>query len=164
MNSTYYSKYNWKGKKVLVTGGAGFIGSCLTEALVNIGADVTVIDNLSTGKLDNLLDIFKHVKFIRGDIKDFELVKSMVKDKDYVFHLAAVANLDWATKDPDKATKINVQGTYNVVEACRSLHVPMDFASTACVYPCSIQDTEVDILLKAAARGTSHSKQNTTES
>jgi len=72
--------------KYLVTGGAGFIGSNITHRLVELGEDVTVIDNLSTGYLHNLNDISNKIKFIRGDIKNLKLLKKITKNQDFIIH------------------------------------------------------------------------------
>ena len=133
---TYFSKYDWHGKQVLVTGGAGFIGSWLAETLVNLGSVVTVIDNLYSGKLDNLRHLLKHIKFFEGDIKDMSIVKRVVEGKDYVFHLAANASVPNSMKNLDYDFETNVKGTYNILKAVHLLgsDTRVIYASSAAVY------------------------------
>ena len=109
------------GKNVLVTGGAGFIGSHLVDHLLNDGHRVTVIDNLSTGRLSNL----EHQKgnplfrFVKADIVDFEGIQSLFKDQSVVFHLAALADIVPSIVNPRSYYTSNVLGTMNVLEAAR---------------------------------------------
>jgi len=109
------------GKNVLVTGGAGFIGSHLVDHLLNDGHQVTVIDNLSTGRLANL-DHLKgnpNFKFIKADIADFEQIKTLFQDQAIVFHLAALADIVPSIVNPRAYYISNVLGTMNVLEASR---------------------------------------------
>jgi UDP-glucose 4-epimerase len=85
-------------KNILVTGGAGFIGSSIVNELVRNNNRVTVFDNLSTGSLDNLRGIFSDLEFIEGDIRDSDLVKKITKKKEIVFHLAAEVGVDRVLK------------------------------------------------------------------
>ena len=103
---------------VLVTGGAGFIGSHLVERLLGEGNTVSVIDNLSTGSLDNLATLHNHpdLTFIRGDIRDGELVQIMVKEADVVFHLAAAVGVQLIAQDPVRTIETNIGGTETVLE------------------------------------------------
>lgn len=103
--------------KLLVTGGKGFIGSHLVKALINLGHVVETLD---------LVD--------KQDIRDLEQAEGVVKDKQAVFHLAAVADLNWARMHPRETVEINVGGTANVVNACSKFSVPLYFASTCGVY------------------------------
>ncbi|NVM31833.1 MAG: SDR family NAD(P)-dependent oxidoreductase [Candidatus Helarchaeota archaeon] len=133
---TCFSKDYWHGKRVLVTGGAGFIGSWLTESLVNLGAVVTVVDNLSEGKLGNLRDILKSIKFVEGDIRDVSVVKRLVKAKDFVFHLAANASVPNSVNNSDYDFETNVKGTYNILKTAHLLgnNARVIHASSAAVY------------------------------
>ena len=79
--------------KFVVTGGAGFIGSHIAKSLINEGHTVTIIDNLNTGKIENLKEILNQVDFVKGDIRDIELLKNKLKDVDGVFHEAALASV-----------------------------------------------------------------------
>ncbi len=108
-------------KNVLVTGGAGFIGSHLVDRLLNDGHHVTVIDNLSTGRLANLEHQKNNprFKFVKADITDFEQIHQWFKDQAIVFHLAALADIVPSIVDPRGYYAANVLGTMNVLEASR---------------------------------------------
>ena len=104
--------------KVLVTGGAGFIGSHLIDELSKEN-DVVVLDNFSNSLREPLNFTKKdNIKLIEGDIVDFELVKSIVKDVDYVFHLAAHLGVEKSVKEPLLNLATNVIGTFNILKAC----------------------------------------------
>lgn len=107
-------------KKVLVTGGAGFIGSNLVDALIERGDEVIIIDNLSTGKKEY---INPRAKFFELDIRDLEKIKPVFKGVDYVFHLAAFARVQPSIDDPITSNDINLNGTLNVLEAAREAKV-----------------------------------------
>jgi UDP-glucose 4-epimerase len=109
-------KSDMKTTKVLVTGGAGFIGSHLTDALVNDGHSVVVIDNLSTGKRSQ---VNKRAKFIKADIRNLKKIKPYFKGVDLVFHLAARARIQPSIKDPVSTFDHNITGTLNVLLAAR---------------------------------------------
>jgi nucleoside-diphosphate-sugar epimerase len=122
-------------KKVLVTGGAGFIGSHLATALVAEGSAVTVLDNLSSGRLSNLEEIRNSVSFLRGDIRDQETVIQAAQGCDTIFHLAAVVSVPQTINNPLDSTKVNDLGTLVVLEAARQNNVKrVVFASSAAVY------------------------------
>lgn len=104
-----------RDKHVLVTGGAGFVGSNLVKRLLDAGAHVTVLDNFFTGFRENLKGL--RVELIEGDVEDTSLVKRLVASAEYVFHLA-VRNIIVSTKEPVKDFTTNVGGTINVLEAC----------------------------------------------
>ena len=122
--------------KVLITGGAGFIGSNLSEKLVKLGYKVTVIDNLSTGRLSNLKKIKKKIKFINYDIsKDSKRFRNFFKNVKWVFHLAGLADIVPSIKEPKKYFKANVEGTLNVVNAARDKKVKkLIYAASASCY------------------------------
>jgi UDP-glucose 4-epimerase len=101
----------YKGEKVLVTGGAGFVGSNLVKYLVELGADVDIVDDLFTGNLDNLKDISSY-HFIKGDVRDE--ISSIVKYS-YIFHLAA-RNIIISTKNPKEDYSVNIGGTLNLLD------------------------------------------------
>jgi len=109
---------NYKNKQVLVTGGAGFIGSHLVEKLVSLDAQVTVLDNFSTGNLANLETVKSKIKIITGDICDPELAQILnlnSQDFDFVFHLAAATSVPESLENPQKYHAINLTGTLNLL-------------------------------------------------
>lgn len=119
----------------LVTGGAGFIGSHLVEALLNRGDNVLVFDNFSTGKWENLAAVADRIEIIEGDVRDEVTVRQVVKEADYVFHQAAIAAVPRSMKDPIGTHAINATGTLNVLVAARDANVSrLVFASTCAVY------------------------------
>ena len=105
--------------KCLVTGGAGFIGSHLVDALVSKGCDVTVIDNLSTGRIENLVDVVDKIRVIECDVSERGDWESAFSNVDWVFHLAALADIVPSIKQPDEYFRANVTGTFNVLQASR---------------------------------------------
>jgi UDP-glucose 4-epimerase len=115
----------------LVTGGAGFIGSHLVDALVAEGADVTVLDNLTTGRAAN---VDPGARFVSGSILDADLVSKLVDAADEVFHLAAAVGVRHILDDPVGALRTNIHGTENVLEACVRSGTPVLIASTSEVY------------------------------
>lgn len=125
---------SWKHKRVLVTGGAGFIGSHLTEALVEAGAEVTVLDNLSSGRRDNLRVVEKRIRFIEADIRRRGEVQAATRGQAMVFHLAANANVPRSVTEPDLDFETNVVGSFNVLRACVEFGARAVVASSAAVY------------------------------
>ncbi|MGB9854638.1 MAG: SDR family NAD(P)-dependent oxidoreductase, partial [Candidatus Bathyarchaeales archaeon] len=123
--------------RVLVTGGAGFIGSHVVDRLLREGFDVVVLDSLRSGSLSN---IGYHMgddnfEFIRGDIRDAGLVGDLVRDVDYVVHLAALVSVPESVRDPDLAYDINVKGTLNLLKASVDCGVKrFVYASSCAVY------------------------------
>jgi UDP-glucose 4-epimerase len=123
--------------RVIVTGGAGFIGGHIVDRLLKEGFDVTVIDNLSMGRLENIAqnEDKREFHFVKGDIRDFDLVKNTMKDIDAVFHEAASASVTLSLKNPMLVNDINVLGTLNLLKAAVELDVKrFIFASSAAVY------------------------------
>ncbi len=124
-------------KKAVVTGGAGFIGSNLAEELANMGYEVVILDNLSTGNINNLSNLLKkgHVKFVKGSVTDFEMLKSIFKDADYVFHHAAIPSVSASIEEPAQTNEVNVLGTLNVLLAAKECGVEkVIYASSSAVY------------------------------
>lgn len=120
-------------QQILVTGGAGFIGSHLTSALVDQGANVRVLDNLSSGFLDNLNGL--DISFVEGDVTDFETVEAAVSGCDLIFHQAAMVSVPRSLKEPVLNHHTNVTGTLNILEAGRRSGVKrIIYASSAAVY------------------------------
>ncbi len=109
--------------KVIILGGAGFIGSNLAEYLLKKKYEVTIIDNLSTGRLENIFDIKKKIKFVRADISKKGLWFNHFKSAIYVFHLAALADIVPSIDNPIKYYNSNVTGTLNVLEACKKYKI-----------------------------------------
>lgn len=123
--------------QMLVTGGAGFIGSHIVDRLLNDGFEVTVLDDLSSGRLENLSQSVRRKEFhlVKGDIRDWSLVKQAVKGVDAVFHEAAFVSVVRSVKEPLLANDINVVGSLNVLKAAADQGVKrFVFASSAAVY------------------------------
>jgi UDP-glucose 4-epimerase len=119
-----------KNKNILVTGGCGFIGSHLVDALLSKNNKITVVDNLSAGSLENIDQ--KKVIFIKGDICDLSLMKKLCKDKDIIFHFAAQPDVRKSFTQIYEDLQVNVIGTINVLEAMRENNVKfIVFASSA---------------------------------
>jgi len=123
----------FKNKKILVTGGAGFVGSNLVNRLVDFGSNVTVLDDLFTGDL-SYINLVDRINFVEGSVTDRELVQKLVGDNGIVFHLAA-RNIIVSTKNPYEDLQANVFGTFNVLEAVRNSKVErLVYTSSASVY------------------------------
>jgi len=121
--------------KYVVTGGAGFIGSHLTQELVDQGEEVTVIDDLSTGNQQRLKNISDKIKFVNGDIRDLEFLKKEFKGVDFVLHQAALISVPESIEKKELYKEVNVTGTGNVLEAARTNKVKrVIFSSSAAVY------------------------------
>jgi UDP-glucose 4-epimerase len=121
-----------KGKKILVTGGAGFIGFHLCKKLTDLGANVTIYDNLSSGKLENVKDVPK-ASFVKGDILNLKKLCSLEKF-DLIYHLAAQVVVPYSMENPTEDFETNARGTLNVLEKTRKDHTRLIFASSAAVY------------------------------
>lgn len=123
------------GSKILVTGGAGFIGSHIVDSLVCAGAKVTVLDNLAFGTLDNLAQVKDDIRFVQGDIRDASLLERLAAGMDVVSHQAAQLEIFLATSHPCWDLEVNTLGTLNVLEAARKAGAAKVInASSACVY------------------------------
>jgi len=111
--------------KVVITGGSGFIGSHLADFLIDSDYEVVVVDNLSIGRLENISHLLAHSKFtfLQADITDFDAIEFVFKGADWVFHLAALADIVPSIENPNEYYQSNVSGTLNVLEACRKYHV-----------------------------------------
>lgn len=122
--------------KILITGGAGFIGSHLAEALLAKGHDVTILDNLSTGKLENVAPFEKHPRFhmVIGDILNDFLVDKLVERCDWVFHLAAAVGVELIVKDPLRSLMTNIKGSEIVLENVYRYHRKVLITSTSEIY------------------------------
>src|SRR5262245_3725801 len=106
--------------RVLVTGGAGFIGSHLCEAILAQGHEVWALDDLSTGRLENLSTFQRHprFRFLEGDVCDLSAVRGLVAQSDRVFHLAAAVGVKYVLENPLRSLLTNIRGTEVVLEAC----------------------------------------------
>jgi UDP-glucose 4-epimerase len=123
--------------KILVTGGAGFIGSHLCDKWVSDGYSVTCIDNFMSGNLNNVKHLLhrRNFRLIKGDISDFALLEKLTQDVDVVFHLAAQIHVDRSYVEPRLTWEINVMGTQNILEAARLNNVKkVVYASSSEVY------------------------------
>ncbi len=121
--------------RYLVTGGAGFIGSNTVDELVHRGHSVVVLDDLSSGKEDNLAEIRNKITFIKGSITDIEVVRKAMHEAEYVLHLAARTSVPRSVKDPVETNKINIDGTLNVLVAAKELKVKrVVFAASSSAY------------------------------
>src|SRR5262249_11244892 len=119
----------------LVTGGAGFIGSHLTEALTAAGWKVRVLDDLSTGLAENLQDITPNPELIQGSVADASAVESAVAGCEVVFHLAALASVARSVEDPQATHAVCATGTLNVLNAARKSGVRrVVYAGSASAY------------------------------
>lgn len=120
--------------KNVITGGAGFIGSHLTEYLLARGEEVTIIDDLSTGSLDNLSAVGRNANLVSGSILDKDLVQQTIDDADRVFHLAAAVGVKRIVERPLESLRTNIHGTENVLEAARQANAVVLLASTSEIY------------------------------
>ena len=123
--------------EILVTGGAGFIGSHIVDRLLEEGVKVRVLDNLSTGEKKNLAQHWnkKNFQFIEGDVRNLELVNKAVRGVDAVIHEAALVSVTRSVENPLLSNEINVTGTLNLLKACVDTHVKrFVFASSCAVY------------------------------
>ncbi len=119
----------------LVTGGAGFIGSHLVEALLERGAHVRVLDDFSTGRRENLAGVTGRIELVEGDVSDPEVALQAVSGCDYVLHLAAIASVQASVQDPQRTHLVNAGGTLNVLEAARQSEMRrVVLASTTALY------------------------------
>ena len=121
-----------KFNKALVTGGAGFIGSHLVDALLSEGCAVTVLDNLSTGRLSNLEHIIDRITFYRGDLRNQEILNNAAKDCDIIFHQAAVVSVPSTVDDPVESAMVNEMGTLLVFEAARKNNIKKVVLASSC--------------------------------
>jgi nucleoside-diphosphate-sugar epimerase len=121
--------------KFLVTGGACFIGSHLTEELVQRGHQVRVVDDFSTGKKKNIASFLDKIELIEGDIRDIEVCRRAAKGMDFVLHQAALTSVPYSIENPLLTNEINIKGTLNLLLASRDATVQRYvFASSAAVY------------------------------
>jgi len=120
--------------KFLITGGAGFIGSHLTEKLIHREDEVVILDNMSSGMPKNLRNIQNYIKIVNGNILDKKVVDKLVNTCDYVIHLAAVLGVFNIVNKPLESLRTNLQGTENLLESANKYFKPILIASTSEVY------------------------------
>jgi len=128
-------------KHAVVTGGAGFIGSHLVHELAVRGYRVTVIDDLSTGKMENIEQVLAQppqgsfIKFVQDSVTDLSVLQALFRDVDYVFHLAAIASVPRSVEDPIISHEVNLTGTLNVLRAAEQNKVKkVVYISSSAVY------------------------------
>lgn len=124
-------------KKVVVTGGAGFIGSHLAEELARRDYYVVILDDLSTGKLENISELLKrdNAEFVQGSITELPLLQRLFRDAEYVFHQAALVRVTRSIEDPLTTNEVNIKGTLNVLLAARENRVrKVIYASSSSIY------------------------------
>ena len=121
--------------RVLVTGGAGFIGSHIVEELLQRGASVRVLDNFSSGKRANLASFRGDLEILEGDLRDAETIKSVTRGMEWIFHLAAFISVPQSMLEPQDCFAINVAGTATLLEAARQSGVrKVVLSSSTAVY------------------------------
>ena len=123
-------------RRVLVTGGAGFIGSHTVDLLLQEGKEVVVLDNLSSGKLANLNLKHPNLEFIEGDVLEYPLIKELMVGCDAILHLAAIASVPYSIENPIYSFQVNTQGFLHVLQAIKTSSAPIRlvYASSAAVY------------------------------
>ena len=120
--------------RFVVTGGAGFVGSHLVKLLVKKGHEITVIDNLHTGKKENLDEVKDEIEFLNIDIQDYDSMEKNMRDIDGVFHQAALTVVQDSFKMPEKYHSVNVDGTENVFKIAQKNNFKVVYASSSSVY------------------------------
>lgn len=121
--------------KILVTGGAGFIGSHLTEKLVGLGHEVTVIDNLSHAPIENIGSVIKKINLVKDDILNYEVLEEVIKGKEYIFHLAANSSVNISLEKPYWSAMQNIMITVKLLELAVKHKVKrVIFSSSAAIY------------------------------
>lgn len=130
MDTSYF-----KDTRVLITGGAGFIGSNLVQTMVRTDAKIRVLDNLSTGKKENIVGCIKELEFIEGDIRDRNILKKSLQGVDIIFHLAALSSVPRSIADPFSTDQVNSQATLMLLIEARDCGVKrVVYGSSSSIY------------------------------
>ncbi|MGQ0375887.1 MAG: NAD-dependent epimerase/dehydratase family protein [Nitrososphaerota archaeon] len=119
---------------LIVTGGAGFVGNHLVKYLVKKGHNVTVIDNLHKGRKEDLQNVFKKIEFLEIDIRDYDVLRSCLKNADGVFHEAALTAVPESFLLPQEYYDVNVSGTKNILKLAKEIGFKLVYASSSSVY------------------------------
>lgn len=129
--------------KIVVTGGSGFIGSHLVKALLSRNHHVTVLDNLSTGSIENLHEVSKNInlQIVVGSVLDKKIVTQLLKEADFVFHLAAAVGVFNIINHPLRSLLTNLRGTENVLELANEFRVPVLLSSSSEIYGKNVSDS-----------------------
>jgi UDP-glucose 4-epimerase len=136
--------------KCLVTGGAGFIGSHIAEALVERGDSVRVFDNLSTGKKQNLAPVMDRLEFVQGDLRNASDLARALQGIEVVFHQAALRSVPRSVDDPLSTNDVNITGTLQLLMACRAANVRrVVYASSSSVYGDNLEFPQVETMRTA---------------
>ena len=120
--------------KFAVTGGAGFVGNNIVRLLISKGHSVIVIDNLHTGKIENLEDIFEKIEFYKIDIRDFKKIEAVLKNVDGIFHEAALTVVQESFEKEDEYFDVNVKGTENIFKIAKEYKIKVVYASSSSIY------------------------------
>lgn len=120
--------------RFLITGGAGFIGSHLAEALIKKGHEIIIIDNFSRGKLENISHLIDNVKLLKNDILDFDSLDELISNVDIVFHLAAISRVMPSIKHPELCFRNNVEATEIISRLCAKYKKKLIFSSSREIY------------------------------
>ena len=120
--------------KFAVTGGAGFVGNNIVRLLVSKGYEVTVIDNLHTGKMKNLEGILEKIEFEKIDIRNFKELESVLKNVDGIFHEAALTIVQESFKKEKEYSEVNVTGTENIFKIAKKFKIKVVYASSSSIY------------------------------
>jgi len=120
--------------KFAVTGGAGFVGNNIVKLLVSKGHSVVVIDNLNTGKKENLKGVLEKIQFYEEDIRDFEKMESILKDMDGIFHQAALTIVQESFQKEQEYFDVNVKGTENIFKIAQKYKKKVVYASSSSIY------------------------------
>jgi UDP-glucose 4-epimerase len=137
----------YRGMPVCVTGGAGFIGSHLVDALLAVGAVVSVIDDFSNGSRENLAHVIDRIQLVRGSILDDSALRTVMQGRQMVFHQAAIASVPRSVTEPRLYFEVNATGTLRVLEAARELNVPrFIYAASSSAYGDSPQLPKIETM------------------